>query len=682
MQLSAVNSINWARVVAQIVYYVAAARGARRARPARSPSPCRPAISATSSPAMSRAQMGLPIDAAGRRHQPQRHPRPLLRDRRMDDRAACEPSLSAQHGHPGRQQLRAPAVRAVRPRRQRWRRRDDGSSARPAASPRPRQAGAASQGLFRAAALGRSRRPCARCGELHRATGELVDPHTAVGVARRPRPAAATRETPIVALATAHPGQVPRRGREAPPASARRCRRVLADLHRAAGADRRAAERRSSAVQDLRPSHRRNDRNGRHENLRRTMSASPRSPTASASRPTAWTVETASLGVWVDVGTATSRPRINGVAHLLEHMAFKGTRAAQRPRHRRGDRGGRRPSSTPTPRASRPPITPRCWRTTCRWRSTSSPTSCSTRPSTPTSWSASAPSILQEIGQAKDTPDDIIFDHFQEHRLPGPGDGPPGPRPRRDHRASCRARRSSATCASPTAPAQHGAGGRRQARARPRWWRLADKLFGAICRAARPCPPPSPRAMPAASGRRGPRPRAGASRARLPRRPATTIPTTTPPRCCRPRSAAACPRACSRRCARSAACLLDPLLRQLATRDGGMFGIYAGTGEKEVAELVPVLCDELAEAARRPDRAGSEARRGADEGRPPDVAAKAPSARCEQLAQPAADLRPADSAGGGGGAHRCRHDRRPHAPARGVSRNRRRRWPPSARSAR
>jgi predicted Zn-dependent peptidase len=31
--------------------------------------------------------------------------------------------------------------------------------------------------------------------------------------------------------------------------------------------------------------------------------------------------------------------------------------------------------------------------------------------------------------------------------------------------------------------------------------------------------------------------------------------------------------------------------------DGGLFGIYAGTGEDEVAELMPVLCDSLVETA-------------------------------------------------------------------------------------
>ena len=37
-------------------------------------------------------------------------------------------------------------------------------------------------------------------------------------------------------------------------------------------------------------------------------------------------VETVSIGVWVDVGTRHEPAAINGVAHLLEHMAFKGTK--------------------------------------------------------------------------------------------------------------------------------------------------------------------------------------------------------------------------------------------------------------------------------------------------------------------------------------------------------------------
>src|ERR671915_1721057 len=43
-------------------------------------------------------------------------------------------------------------------------------------------------------------------------------------------------------------------------------------------------------------------------------------------------VKTASVGVWVDVGARYERPEVNGVAHMLEHMAFKGT-------HQRSARG-------------------------------------------------------------------------------------------------------------------------------------------------------------------------------------------------------------------------------------------------------------------------------------------------------------------------------------------------------
>lgn len=42
-------------------------------------------------------------------------------------------------------------------------------------------------------------------------------------------------------------------------------------------------------------------------------------------------VETATVGVWVDAGTRHESAEINGISHLLEHMAFKGTtrRSAQ-----------------------------------------------------------------------------------------------------------------------------------------------------------------------------------------------------------------------------------------------------------------------------------------------------------------------------------------------------------------
>src|SRR5271154_3380738 len=38
------------------------------------------------------------------------------------------------------------------------------------------------------------------------------------------------------------------------------------------------------------------------------------------------TVAPVSLGLWVDVGTRHEPAKVNGVAHFLEHMAFKGTK--------------------------------------------------------------------------------------------------------------------------------------------------------------------------------------------------------------------------------------------------------------------------------------------------------------------------------------------------------------------
>jgi predicted Zn-dependent peptidase len=65
--------------------------------------------------------------------------------------------------------------------------------------------------------------------------------------------------------------------------------------------------------------------------------------------------------------------------------------------------------------------------------------------------------------------------------------------------------------------------------------------------------------------------------------------------------------------------------------DGGIFGIYAGTGEKEVAELMPVVCDELAKLPG--DLGEAEVRRAAAQLRAATLMSREkPSARCEQLA--------------------------------------------------
>ncbi len=65
--------------------------------------------------------------------------------------------------------------------------------------------------------------------------------------------------------------------------------------------------------------------------------------------------------------------------------------------------------------------------------------------------------------------------------------------------------------------------------------------------------------------------------------------------------------------------------------DGGIFAIYAGTGEKEVAELLPVVCDELAKVPH--DLTEQEVQRAKAQLRAATLMSREkPSARCEQLA--------------------------------------------------
>ena len=243
MHLSAVNSINWARIMAQIVYYVAAGAGAGRAASARSPSPCRPAISAMSMPAMPRARMGLPIAQLDRRLQPQRHPGALPRRRAHDDRrgradasARAWTSRSRAISSGCCSSSTAATARALAAG-------DDRVPRRPA---RCRvDAGAHRQAARRcspAIALDDDGRRSPRSRRLYRETGELIDPHSAIGVAaaraqrrdrrrrrwwrwrRRIRPNSPTRSRSATGMRPALP---PR----------------LADLYDAAGALRRAAER-------------------------------------------------------------------------------------------------------------------------------------------------------------------------------------------------------------------------------------------------------------------------------------------------------------------------------------------------------------------------------------------------------------------------------------------------------
>ena len=129
-------------------------------------------------------------------------------------------------------------------------------------------------------------------------------------------------------------------------------------------------------------------------------------------------VQSVSLGCWVGVGTRNEQASVNGVAHLVEHMLFKGTerRSAFRISEEIENVGGQLNAYTTREQTAYYAkvlhedaglaldlIADMLQHSTLdegelvRERTV----------------------VLQEIGQAADTPDDIIFDHFQATAYPG-----------------------------------------------------------------------------------------------------------------------------------------------------------------------------------------------------------------------------------------------------------------------
>jgi len=135
-------------------------------------------------------------------------------------------------------------------------------------------------------------------------------------------------------------------------------------------------------------------------------------------------VESVSLGAWVGVGTRHESPEVNGVAHFLEHMVFKGTR-------RRSARdiaeqieavGGQINAYTGRENTA----------FYAKVLAEDAPLALDILADIlqhsvfdQTELARERAVILQEIGQAADTPDDIVFDHFQETAYPSQALGRP-----------------------------------------------------------------------------------------------------------------------------------------------------------------------------------------------------------------------------------------------------------------
>ena len=128
-------------------------------------------------------------------------------------------------------------------------------------------------------------------------------------------------------------------------------------------------------------------------------------------------VETISVGVWIGVGTRQEAPEVNGVAHLLEHMAFKGTerRSARALAEEIETVGGHLNAYTSREHTAYYAkvlkadlglavdiLADILQHSTFDQRELE----------------REREVVLQELGQANDTPDDIIFDLFQERAYP------------------------------------------------------------------------------------------------------------------------------------------------------------------------------------------------------------------------------------------------------------------------
>lgn len=128
-------------------------------------------------------------------------------------------------------------------------------------------------------------------------------------------------------------------------------------------------------------------------------------------------VETASVGVWIAAGTRDERPEINGVSHLLEHMAFKGTRrrSAQAIAEEIEAVGGHLNAYTSREHTAY----------YAKVLKDDLPLAVDIIADILQNATLDADElarertvIIQEISQSIDTPDDVIFDHFQRTAFP------------------------------------------------------------------------------------------------------------------------------------------------------------------------------------------------------------------------------------------------------------------------
>lgn len=135
-------------------------------------------------------------------------------------------------------------------------------------------------------------------------------------------------------------------------------------------------------------------------------------------------VESATIGIWAAVGTRDEAPEVNGVAHLLEHMAFKGTerRRAEDIAFEIEAVGGHLNAYTSREHTA---YYAKVLKADVALALDLLADIVQHATFDAAELEREREVILQEIGQAHDTPDDIVFDHFQETAYPDQAIGRP-----------------------------------------------------------------------------------------------------------------------------------------------------------------------------------------------------------------------------------------------------------------
>jgi predicted Zn-dependent peptidase len=338
------------------------------------------------------------------------------------------------------------------------------------------------------------------------------------------------------------------------------------------------------------------------------------------------TVDTVSLGIWVDVGTRHEAPKINGAAHFLEHMAFKGTerRNARAIAEEIEAVGGHLNAYTSRESTA---YYAKVLKEDVALALDILADILINSTFDPTEFERERQVILQELGQANDTPDDIIFDHFQERAFPDQAMGRPV-------LGSAKVLRRLSREAVMAYLRDHYGAARMVLSAsgnldHDRIVELADKLLSAM---------PAERPVDAEPARYI----GGEHRQRRKLEqlhlvlgfPAQTL--TDPDYYAASVLSTAFGGGMSSRLfqevreKRGLAYSIHSFAHSFT--DGGLFGIYAGTGEEEAAELVPVLCDETMRLADGLDE-GELARAKAQMKAGLLMSLESTGARCEQMAQ-------------------------------------------------